>query len=78
MDISKDSVEYQSVFKTEPRSYQLEAYNRFKDAESVALLFDMGLKGKTKTAIDIASYKFLWIRLDAVMIIAPTECTCSG
>lgn len=70
MDISKDSVEYQSVFKTEPRSYQLEAYNRFKDAESIALLFDMGL-GKTKTAIDIASYKFLMDKIDAVMIIAP-------
>lgn len=70
MDIVKDSVEYQSVFKTEPRTYQLEAYNRFKDADSIALLFDMGL-GKTKTAIDIASYKFLMDKIDAVMIIAP-------
>lgn len=70
MDITKDSVEYQSVFKTEPRTYQLEAYNRFKDADSIALLFDMGL-GKTKTAIDIASYKFLMDKIDAVMIIAP-------
>lgn len=63
-------VEYDSVFKTEPRSYQLEAYNRFKDEKSIALLFDMGL-GKTKTAIDIASYKFLKGDIDAVMLIAP-------
>lgn len=58
------------VFKTVPRSYQLDAFRRFKDEKSIALQFDMGL-GKTKTAIDIASYKFLKGEIDAVMLIAP-------
>jgi SNF2 family DNA or RNA helicase len=58
------------VFKTTPRSYQLTAFDRFKDMKYFALLFDMGL-GKTKTAIDIASYKFLKGEIDAVMLIAP-------
>lgn len=60
----------EAVFKTEPRSYQREAFDRFKDRNSFALMFDMGL-GKTKTAIDIAVYKYLRGEIEAVMLIAP-------
>ena len=53
-----------------PRSYQLEAFNRFKDDEYFALLFDMGT-GKTKTAIDIGVYKFETGQIDMILVLAP-------
>ena len=58
------------VFKTTPRSYQLEAYNRFKDSNHFALFFTMGL-GKTKTILDIVSYKYLKGDTKALVVIAP-------
>ena len=65
--------ELDSAYKTitwEPRSYQFEAFNRFKDAEYFALLFDMGT-GKTKAAIDIAVYKWETNQIDFVLVLAP-------
>lgn len=58
--------------KTKPYKHQSDAYEKFKDKEFFALIFDMGT-GKTKTAIDIATYKFRTGRIEAVMIIAPNN-----
>ncbi len=63
-------IEYLS--KTTPYAHQLEAYNKFKDKEYFALIFDMGT-GKTKTAIDIATYKYRSGQIDAVLLIAPNN-----
>jgi SNF2 family DNA or RNA helicase len=60
------------TFKTTPFHHQYEAYMRFRDAEYFALLFEMGT-GKSKTAIDIAQYKYINGMIDAVLIIAPNN-----
>ena len=62
-----------SAYKTitwEPRSYQFEAFEKFCHAEYFALFFDMGT-GKTKTAIDIAVYKYETKQIDFVLVLAP-------
>ena len=59
-------------FKTKPYKHQLDAFNKFKDREYFALFMDMGT-GKTKTALDIAAYKFLKKEINAVLIIAPNN-----
>lgn len=59
-------------FKTKPYDHQLEAFNRFKDNSYFALFMDMGT-GKSKTAIDIASYKFQRGEINGVLIIAPNH-----
>ena len=58
--------------KTEPYQHQVEAFNRFKDSEYFALFMDMGT-GKSKVAIDIASYKFKKGDIDGMMILAPNN-----
>lgn len=63
---------YQKVLKTEPYAHQFEAFEKFKDKEFFYLFFDMGT-GKTKTAIDIASWKYVNQHIDAVLIIAPNN-----
>lgn len=59
-------------FKTEPFAHQLKAFNQLKDEEYMGLFMDMGT-GKTKLAIDIATYKYLKGDIDAIAIIAPNH-----
>lgn len=61
------------TFKTEPYEHQLTDYERFKDADFFALLWDMGT-GKSKLAIDICAYK-AEVRQDvnACLVIAPNN-----
>lgn len=59
-------------FKTEPYQHQLEQYNKHKDSEYFALFDEMGT-GKSKIAIDIASYKYEKGDINAVLIIAPNH-----
>ena len=58
--------------RTTPYRHQIEAFERFKDSEYFALIYDMGT-GKTKTAIDIATYKFNKGEIDSVLLIAPNN-----
>ena len=58
--------------KTKPYIHQAVAFNRFRDTDYFALFMDMGT-GKTKTCIDIATYKYLLGEIDALMIIAPNH-----
>ena len=57
-------------FKTEPYKHQKEVFDLFKDRDFHALFLEMGT-GKTKVAIDIASYLYLEERITAVLLIAP-------
>lgn len=57
-------------FKTKPYKHQLESFNRFKDQDFFALFMEMGT-GKTKVAIDVASYLFEKSIIDAVLLVAP-------
>jgi SNF2 family DNA or RNA helicase len=57
-------------FKVKPYSHQLEAFERFKKLDYFALFMEMGT-GKSKVAIDIASYLFKEDKIDAVLLIAP-------
>ena len=59
-------------FKTKPYEHQMDAFEMCKDLDYFALFMDMGT-GKTKTAIDIANYKFLDRQINAVLIIAPNN-----
>lgn len=59
-------------FKTEPFAHQLNAFNILKDDEFMGLFMDMGT-GKTKLAIDIATYKYLKGDITAIAIIAPNH-----
>jgi len=45
------------AFRMEPRDYQLECFERFRDARVFALFSDPGT-GKTKTALDIISWRW--------------------
>jgi len=64
--------QYKQVMKTEPYKHQLEAFDMFKDRSFFYLFAEMGT-GKTKIAIDIASWKYLKGEIDAVLIIAPNN-----
>ena len=59
-------------FKTEPYSHQNRAFNTFKDFPYSANFGEMGT-GKSKIAIDIATYKYLIGEIDAVLIVAPNN-----
>lgn len=53
-----------------PLKHQQEAFERFKNLPHCGLLWTMG-RGKTKTAIDLAVYKFKRNEIDRVLIVAP-------
>lgn len=55
---------------TTPLPHQKLAYDRLADKKAIALFWTMGL-GKTKTAIDIAWYKYEAGYINRVLIIAP-------
>jgi len=57
-------------FKTKPYKHQTEVFNLFKDRDFYALFLEMGT-GKTKVAIDIASYLYSEGKIDAVLLVAP-------
>lgn len=57
-------------FKTEPYKHQKEVHKLFKDRNFYGLFMEMGT-GKTKVAIDIASYLYEQKKIDAVLLIAP-------
>lgn len=57
-------------FKTKPYAHQRDAFEKIKDRTYFALEWEMGL-GKTKTALDVAAYKFLSGYID--MVIAVTD-----
>ena len=59
-------------FKTKPYKHQMEAYDRFKDQPYFALFMEMGT-GKSKVAIDIATYKYEKGEIDSVLVIAPNN-----
>ena len=55
-------------FKTEPYKHQLEGWETAKDKAFYALFWEMGL-GKTKTALDIAGWKYHKHRIDALLVV---------
>ena len=57
-------------FKTKPYKHQKEVFNLFKDRNFYGLFMEMGT-GKTKVAIDIASYLYLKEKIKTVLLIAP-------
>jgi SNF2 family DNA or RNA helicase len=57
-------------WKTEPYDFQREVWERSKDLEGFALWHEMGC-GKTKIAIDTASWLWLNEKIDALLVIAP-------
>ena len=57
-------------FKTAPLPHQQAAFERFKDSAYFGLFWPMG-RGKTKTVIDIAAYKFKRREIANVVVCAP-------
>lgn len=55
-------------FKTEPLSYQSTVFSQSKDRKIYALLWDMGL-GKSKIALDTATYLYDKKEIDSLIII---------
>lgn len=53
-----------------PLPHQQAAFDKFKDLPHCGLMWTMG-RGKTKTAIDLACYKFQKGEIDRVLIVAP-------
>lgn len=53
-----------------PLPHQQAALDKLKDLNSIGLMWTMG-RGKTKTAIDIATYKFSIGEIDRVLLVAP-------
>ena len=56
----------------EPRAHQREAIERFKDAEIMALFFEMGC-GKSFTLLQIAQAKWKAGEIDGLLVIAPND-----
>lgn len=59
-------------FKTLPYEHQFNQFIRHRDEDYMALFDEMGT-GKSKISIDIAYYKYLKGKIDAVLIIAPNH-----
>ena len=55
-----------------PRLHQEEAIRRFKDAEEMALFFEMGC-GKSYTLLKIAEHKWKKGEIDGLLVIAPND-----
>lgn len=52
--------------------HQLEAFEKFKDADEVALFFEMGC-GKSLTTLRIAQHMFLQGRIQGLLVVAPND-----
>jgi len=70
MDLEKIYKDYKSVFKTKPFKHQAIGFDKSKDAPFFGFLFEQGC-GKTKVAIDNASYLYQKGQIEALVIIAP-------
>ena len=70
MDLEKIYKDYKSVFKTKPFKHQAIGFDKSKDAPFFGFLFEQGC-GKTKVAIDNASYLYQKGKIEALVIIAP-------
>ena len=57
-------------FKTKPMQHQLEAFERTRDLEFHAILWEQGL-GKSKLTVDTAGWLFSRGKIDALFIVAP-------
>lgn len=57
-------------FKTQPFRHQREEWEAHRDDPARAILWEMGV-GKTKLAIDVAAWKFLSGKVDAMIVLAP-------
>lgn len=57
------------AFRMQPRDYQLECFERFRDAEKFALFSDPGT-GKTKTMLDIVSWRWHRGMLTGVLVFS--------
>jgi SNF2 family DNA or RNA helicase len=55
-------------YKTKPKDYQDEEFIKHRQKKFVGLWWEMGL-GKTKTALDIAAWKYLAGEIDAVLVV---------
>lgn len=55
-------------FKTPPYPHQQEGFDLAKDRKFFALFWEMGL-GKTKTALDIAAWKYATHRINAILVV---------
>lgn len=58
------------VFKTQPFPHQEECFNRSKDMEVFAILFEQGA-GKSKVIVDTAAYLYGLGRIEALVVVAP-------
>lgn len=56
------------AFKTEPYDHQREIFDHAKDKRYYGLFWEMGL-GKTKTALDIAAYKYSNHSINAILVV---------
>lgn len=59
------TMQYMTAF-----GHQLEAIDKFKDMDEIALFFEMGC-GKTFTSLKILEYKYLKGQIKGVLVIAP-------
>jgi SNF2 family DNA or RNA helicase len=58
------------IFFSEPYAHQREAFDASADAQSFALLLDMGT-GKTKVTLDTVAYLFEKSSIEFVLVVAP-------
>ena len=56
----------------EPYAHQIEAFEKFKDADDIALFFEMGC-GKSFTTLHIAEYKFKKGDIKGLLVVAPND-----
>lgn len=56
----------------EPFAHQVEAFEKFKDADDIALFFEMGC-GKSFTTLYIAQEKFKRGEINGLLVIAPND-----
>ena len=62
-------MQFEPHFRMEPRRYQRENYDKFKDIHAAAL-FSLPGTGKTKTALDIISYRWHANKLTGVLVLS--------
>lgn len=61
-------------FRTQPRKYQLELFERTKDKKNFSFLWEQGL-GKSKISIDTACYLYQSGKIDTVVVIVRKSIT---
>ena len=70
--IKKEETEREELVEVKLFNHQIEARNKFKDKDEIALFFEMGC-GKTLTSMMIVCDKFNAGIIDSVLIIAPND-----